>query len=79
MRFSNFLPIVSVYENGTIEVDFGDSLDATYDEQDWALTPVEDDDNIVAIFDGALGHPEELSVPQRLRRLADYIERSSNA
>lgn len=69
---SQFLPIVTVDDDGVIEVEFGDSFDHTFDTETFDLVdPVEAHADRL---DAVLGLGTEFSTADRLRRLADAIE-----
>lgn len=76
-RRALFTPLVTLDNKGKIEVDWGDSYQSTtYDDG----TEVHEDPVMTDRFDAILGFKEEVSPPnsvERLRNLADYIERQS--
>jgi len=71
-RFSNFQPIITVHDDGRVEVDFGDSYEGTYEGE--AARPIADDlgQPMVDILDGILG--VSTTPVERLRALADHLE-----
>lgn len=71
--FCQFIPVVDVYDNGFVDVDWGDSFSERLDAENAKPGPQPTGDELDGIlldriFEGCTTQPE------RLRRLADYME-----
>lgn len=74
-RTSYFTPLLTIDERGIIDMDWGDSFQYEGDgSPDERPRYDETEPRLSETLDEIIGSANEYTLPQRLRRLADYIE-----
>jgi hypothetical protein len=75
-RWATFQPYVNVTPDGRVEIDWADCYTSSWDEA--TETTTYEDAECAAVLDRILGLGEDQSESDRLRRLADYIDSTTD-